>query len=138
MSIRIGLVSFLAFVAAIVLPTSARSQEWRKNIDWSWNNEGPCEEGVQSRVQQLDAQYHKNMYDRCVKTIPVIGTLPGPRGRKCLMQVYACDAAHNGFDQLAFDITVATQKHNRGAETSLNVAGVANVAKWLKERGCQK
>jgi hypothetical protein len=48
------------------------------------------------------------------------------------MQIYACGAARNKLDMMAFEMTVATQRHNSTAVQSLNAAGASVVAGFLR------
>jgi hypothetical protein len=108
---------------------------WQAAIIWSWGDMGRMEPEVQREVVALEKKTGKLLYEACIWP----GGLVGSRaGRACIMQYFACDAARNKFDPLAFELTAATQKHNPDAINALNHAGVFNVAEFIRNnRGCR-
>jgi hypothetical protein len=117
----------------LVRTSDPRSARFAEDLVWSWSDQGACEGSVQSEVQRLDGIYKSNMYAVCIWP----GGLFGRVGRSCLMQRYACEAATAGFDVKAWEISVATQKHNGGG-ASVQYATAAEVASYLRNNLCPK
>jgi hypothetical protein len=108
--------------------------DWQLHLIWSWGDMGFCEGEVQGEIKRLDVKYNKSMFAACIWP----GSLVGRAGRACVMQVYACDAARNKFDEMAMEIAAATQMHNPPAAASIRGAGPWNVAEFLRNnRGCR-
>src|SRR5262245_46779518 len=85
------------------------------------------------QAQNLDLKYNKDMCAWCFWP----GDVFGRGGRACVMQIYSGGAARNKLDMMAFEMTVATQRHNSTAAQSLNAAGASVVARFLgANRGC--
>jgi hypothetical protein len=103
----------------LVLPTN----EWQRNVEWSINDSGRCEEPIQKEWARLDQLYHTDLVLYCLGT--------GGEGRRTAMQI-AIDCAKHKFDQKALDITVSTQMHNSPAAQTIVKAGAWPVAQYLR------
>jgi len=113
---------------------NASFEEFEIHIIWSWGDQGFCESGVQREIERLDVKFHKNMFATCIWP----GGLFGRTGRACVMQIFACDAAKSRFDEMAWEMTIATQMHNGEAVGVLRAAGPTKVANFIREnRGCR-
>lgn len=113
------------------LAAGSGKPDWQLHLDWSTQDQGFCEPDVQKDFDRIDRQWGTNIYQACVYPAQFATRV----GRACAMQFAIASAKQHTVkaDALAWNIAVATQRHNDGAVKSLVGAG-NQVAAYLRTK----